>query len=329
MRNGNSLLQWKNVMVATAVAALSCLLTLAANPAGAAPALGATDSGAPSAIAIFPVTEKTGHSGSGMRPAVFNHLNHEKKVAECETCHHTGDPISCTTCHTVEGKKEGKFVTLERAMHAPSIAPRADGKTPSSCVSCHNQNLKRRECAGCHTLVPDPPKSAAYCAACHDAPKSMTAEQMAKGRAGMLSADENEALATESVLARKAAVPMSANDIPYMVKIGDIAKEYEPTNFTHARHVGSLLKRIKDDKLAAAFHTDPASVCGACHHRTPPSATPPKCGSCHAAEIDKANPARPTLKGAYHLQCMGCHDAMKTSRPQNTSCNTCHKERAE
>lgn len=330
MRNGKSLLRWMGVTAATVVVGWGCVLaSSAANPAGAAPTLEATDSGAPSAIVIFPVTDKPASAGQGMRPAVFNHLVHEKKVTECETCHHTGDLISCTSCHTVEGKKEGGFITLERAMHAPKVDARADGKTPVSCVSCHNRNLKRPECAGCHTLIPNPPKSAAYCAVCHDGPKSMTAEQLAKGRAGELPSDENLDLAAETVSARKAAAPIPVKDIPYTVVIGDIANEYEPSRFTHARHVGSLLKRIDGDKLAAAFHTDPASVCGACHHRTPPSATPPKCGSCHAREVDKSNPGRPVLKAAYHLQCMGCHKAMNVSRPQNTSCAVCHKERAK
>ena len=58
------------------------------------------------------------------------------------------------------------------------------------------------------------------------------------------------------------------------------------------------------------------------------SATPPKCGSCHSAKIDPRVPERPTLKAAYHLQCMGCHDGMDVARPLDTSCASCHKPRA-
>lgn len=328
MRNGKTLLRWMGVKVVLAVATVGMVFS-AAYSAEAAPALEATDSGAPSAMVIFPVTDKPNPSGAGMRPAVFNHLIHEKKVTECQTCHHTGDTVSCTSCHTVEGKKEGNFVTLDRAMHAVNITPRKDGTTPTSCVGCHTQALKQRECAGCHGLIPNPPRSAAYCATCHDVTKSMTPQQLAQGAAGKLSSDENEALAAETVLARKAATPLSKNDIPYLVKIDTLKNHYEASNFTHARHVGSLLKRIGDNKLAAAFHTDPASVCGACHHNSPVSATPPKCGNCHTEKIDPATPGRPALKAAYHLQCMGCHDSMKVSRPKNTSCTTCHKERAK
>ena len=89
----------------------------------------------------------------------------------------------------------------------------------------------------------------------------------------------------------------------------------------------SLMRRIQDDKLAAAFHKDPASLCTACHHNSPPSATPPSCASCHAARIDPADPGTPSLKAAYHLQCMGCHDGMKVARPLKTSCASCHKPR--
>lgn len=327
MRNGKTLLRWMGVVLA--VVTLGSVVSLGAAAPSEAATLEATDSGAPSAMVIFPVTDKPGPYGPGMRPAVFNHLIHEKKVTDCQTCHHTGDQVSCTSCHTVEGKKEGKFVTLDRAMHGVNIAQRTGGQTPSSCVSCHEQNLKRRECAGCHSLIPQPKRDDAYCATCHDVTKAMTPEQLAKGRAGKLSADENEALATETVLARKAAKPLSTNAIPYKVIIGDLAKSYEPNTFTHARHVGSLLKRMGDDKLAAAFHATPTTVCAACHHNSPLSATPPKCGSCHAPQIDPANPGRPALKAAYHLQCMTCHQAMKVSRPLDTSCTTCHKERAK
>ena len=152
---------------------------------------------------------------------------------------------------------------------------------------------------------------------------------MIRGSQGKLSSKENEALATETVLARKAAKPMSSNDIPYNVKIDVLSDEFEGNNFNHARHYNSLVKRIGDDKLAAAFHTSPTALCGACHHRSPSSATPPKCGNCHSPTANPKDLGRPTLKAAYHLQCMGCHDGMKVSRPQNTSCTTCHKERAK
>ena len=322
MRNGTSLL----LLAALALAGAACLTALGAGTATAA-ALEPTDSGAPSAIVMFPVSAKPNPKGAAMKPAVFNHLIHEKKIANCETCHHTGDPVACSTCHTTEGKAEGNFVTLDRAMHATKIAKRAKGNTPVSCVSCHEQQTKeRRECAGCHAIV-TPKRDQAWCATCHNVTSSMTPEQMQLGIKGKLPADQNEALAAETVQSQKPVQPLTAMQGPLKVTIDALADKYEPNNFTHRRHVASLMERIKGDKLAAAFHNKPETLCATCHHRSPLSATPPKCGSCHTKDIDPKNPNRPNLKAAYHLQCMGCHQGMNVGRPKNTDCTTCHKAR--
>ena len=134
----------------------------------------------------------------------------------------------------------------------------------------------------------------------------MTPEQLQKGINGTLLPGDNEALAAETVLAQKTVEPVSPMLAPYKVVIDALADKYEPSNFTHRRHLTSLMERIKDDKLAQAFHNKPEILCATCHHRSPLSLTPPKCGSCHTKEIDKANPGRPNLMAAYHLQCMGC-----------------------
>ncbi len=322
MRNGTTLL----LLAAMALAGAACLTAWGAGPVVAA-SLEPTDSGAPSAMVIFPVGEKPNPKGVGMKPVVFNHLIHEKKIEDCVTCHHTGDPVSCTTCHTVEGKAEGNFVTLERAMHATDIARRDKGNTPQSCVSCHEQQLRQRQCAGCHALV-KPARNAAWCAVCHTGAPSMSSQQMQQGMAGKLPQAQNEALAAEVALAKKPVEYLTGLQAPYKVVIDALAEQYEPRVFTHRRHVSSLMERISDDKLAQAFHTRPETLCSTCHHNSPLSATPPKCGNCHTTNIDPKNPTRPTLKAAYHLQCMGCHKAMKVGRPLNTDCTTCHKQRA-
>ncbi len=328
MRNGKSLRRcirnW--VVLAVVVPGLLCVAFIA----HAAPELEATDSGAPSAMVMFPVTEKPSPFGAGMRPVVFNHYVHENAVDNCESCHHTGDTVTCSSCHTVEGSADGNFITLERAMHATNIAKRGDDTTtPASCVSCHTQNLERRECAGCHTLIPEPPRTEVYCASCHDVTPKMTKEQFMQGVQGELSAEENLALATETVFMREQvkATPLDPHKIPQKVVIDDLSNEYKGNIFNHKRHYSSLVKRIGEDKLAAAFHSNPLALCSACHHQSPPSATPPKCITCHSPKIDPTTPERPALKAAYHLQCMSCHDAMQVARPQNTSCTTCHQVR--
>ncbi len=332
MRNGKTLLRCMRIMVVLAVVTTATLcMSFLAN---AAPELEPTDSGAPSAMVMFPVTDKANPSEAGMRPAVFNHLIHERKIPDCESCHHTGDTVSCSSCHTVEGKADGNYITLERAMHAENIAKRAEGTTtPVSCVSCHVENLNQRDCAGCHSIIPSLPRTQKYCASCHDVSDYMTKEQLIQGSKLELDPSENEALAAETVWDRKSKVsdakPIDPKSIPYKVTIDGLSDEFEGNVFNHRRHYESLVKRVADSQLASAFHTNPASLCSACHHESPPSQTPPKCVNCHSPTMSMETPDRPSLKAAYHLQCMGCHDAMSVSRPLNTSCTSCHKERAK
>ena len=156
----------------------------------------------------------------------------------------------------------------------------------------------------------------------------MTPEQYQLGVAGKLSAEDRVALAEATIAERKPVDYLAPEACPYKVEIGSLSDKFEPNLFNHRRHVSSLMKRIEGDNLAKAFHSEPEILCATCHHRSPLSATPPTCGSCHSAKIDPRVPERPTLKAAYHLQCMGCHDGMDVARPLDTSCASCHKPRA-
>lgn len=306
---------------------------LASGSARAADALEPTDSGAPSAIVIFPVGEKPNPRAAAMPPVAFNHVIHEKWMAkagkDCVVCHHTGDAIACTNCHTVQGSKEAKFINLERAMHAEFIRPRKHD-TPSSCVSCHIRQTQKRECAGCHThLVRNARQKDEWCTVCHAITPNMTEEKLQAGMANKLADEENEKLATETVLARKQATYWSPMLAPYKIDIDTLVNEYGPNNFNHRHHVTTLLDRIEGNQLAGAFHTEKATACMTCHHNSPASATPPKCSSCHSVTLNWLPQARPALMAAFHLQCMDCHKDMKVARPRNTDCATCHKPRAE
>lgn len=291
-----------------------------------------TDSGAPSAIVIFPVGEKNLNSEGAMPPVVFNHYNHEKWMSkadkDCIVCHHTGDPVACTNCHTIEGSKEGGGITLEKAMHATKITRKGE-TPPSSCVSCHISRTRQRECAGCHLQLVKDARNGAWCTVCHNITPSMTPEQMRQGISGKLPESQNEALAVETEKARKPVKYWSPMDGPYKVDIDSLASggKYLPVKFNHRHHVFVLMEGIKDNELAGAFHTEPATVCVTCHHHSPPSKTPPKCVSCHEKGIDADNLGRPRLMAAFHLQCMNCHTDMKVARPRNTDCDSCHKPR--
>lgn len=301
----------------------SCLLLVP--PASAdEPALEETSSGAPSAIMMLPATEAMSPKGSSMKPVVFNHLLHERKIEDCTACHHTGDPQKCGECHSLEGKKEGGYVTLERAMHTRVITSRTGGVVPNSCVSCHERQLKQRQCAGCHSLV-KPSRDDRWCAVCHTVTKDMTADQLRQAAMGTLPDEEREALAVKTVLEKRYATPLRPEFLPTRLRLDSLSHKYGPNYFGHRRHVASLMSRIEGDNLAAAFHTDPATLCTACHHNSPASATPPPCANCHGTRPDPTDPGKPDLKAAYHLQCMGCHDAMQVARPIKTNCVSCHK----
>ncbi len=294
-------------------------------------ALEPTESGAPSAIVIFPVGEKPNPFGAGMAPVAYNHVIHEKWAKEnkkdCVLCHHTGDPVACTTCHTMEGKAEGNFVTIKQAMHTEKIAPRKDKPTPVSCMSCHNQELKQRECAGCHTsLVRNAKKNTQWCATCHQITPSISPAQIQEGIQNKLPEQQNEALAESTAEGRKQAEYWTTMLAPYKVVIDSLKGEYAPSVFNHRHHVAVLMEKIQANKLAGAFHAvQPATLCVTCHHRSPASPTPPKCSSCHSKNINPQTPQMPSLMAAYHLQCMSCHTDMKVARPRPTDCSTCHK----
>lgn len=319
------------LLLAMVLAGATCLW-LPGRPNAAA--LEPTDSGAPSAIVIFPVGEKPNPRAAAMPPVAFNHVVHEKWMnqagKDCIVCHHTGDPVACTNCHTIQGSKEGNFVNLERAMHAREISSR-EKDAPSSCVSCHiKQTLERRQCAGCHTrLVRGAREKDSWCNVCHTITPALTDDKLQAGIADKLSETQNEKLAIETVLARKQVKYWPPQAGPYKVKINTLENQYEPCVFNHAHHVLSLAEGIQNCELAGAFHTQRATICMTCHHNSPPSATPPKCSSCHSKTLDWLPKARPNLTAAFHLQCMNCHTDMKVARPRNNDCYTCHKPKPE
>ncbi|MCP4594219.1 MAG: cytochrome c3 family protein [bacterium] len=65
--------------------------------------------------------------------------------------------------------------------------------------------------------------------------------------------------------------------------------------------------------------------CTVCHHYTPEGEVHPACRTCHPPENRRAGAdiKRPSLKGAYHRQCMGCHREWS----HNTKCDACHAKR--
>lgn len=277
--------------------------------------------GQPASRLMTPQPAKDGKDApTSLPPVPFNHKVHENALPSCRSCHHS-TLKSCSSCHTTEGSPQGGGVTLPQAMH------KAD--STYSCVGCHEKRkTTTTQCAGCHT-----PKPVAMvkqdCAFCH---KGATPDQAkaAGAKAGM-SAPATTPPATPAPTGD--ATPAAPPAPPEKVTIGGLSNEFEPSVLPHGDIIRALNKGITAAAPSmTAMHTENYTACQACHHNSPPSATPPKCASCHekSAPAGAARPdSRPLLKEAYHQQCMGCHDRMQIKKPANTDCAACHTKRVK
>lgn len=275
----------------------------------------------PDAVLLLPQPdkEKAGAIKGTMKPVAFNHEFHEGVTPDCRSCHHKKIE-SCRSCHTLEGSPKGGGIGLAAAMHKK--------ESTRACVGCHTVEKQKPSCAGCHNTLPKgtPPNS---CAGCHAAPVGVTASDAEDGSLLKLSKDAVTALAKATVDARKdhKTEVFAQTEIPDQVTIGILGNEYEPVVLPHRKIVKTLLDRQNENRLAAVFHSDKASLCQGCHHNSPASKTPPKCVSCHTVDGQSAGTGRPALKAAYHQQCMNCHAVMQ-QKPAATDCTEgCHKPR--
>ncbi len=80
---------------------------------------------------------------------------------------------------------------------------------------------------------------------------------------------------------------------------------FGPVPFDHAGH---------------AAWAEIAGGCTDCHHYTPAGANHPECRTCHPLQVKREDLSKPSLKGAYHRQCMGCHREWT----HDTKCGECH-----
>jgi hypothetical protein len=132
-------------------------------------------------------------------------------------------------------------------------------------------------------------------------------------------------LAKDEVAGRKATyTKVPADKIPETVVIDDLANEYKASEFPHGKVVRAIMERADKSPLARTFHRDQAGLCMGCHHNSPKSLEPPKCASCHSKNGPGPD-GRPGLKGAFHGQCITCHQDMKVTSVQATDCVKCHQ----
>jgi len=249
---------------------------------------------------------------SQMYRVPFSHKAHEKYNDSCRVCHHA-DLKSCAGCHTLSGSKEGQYVQLKDAMHQQG--------TQQSCMGCHEANKQNRQCSGCHAFLgKDRTPDSASCMKCHLAPP--------KKSTGVLYRSGEAKLARMMPAIWKATFGTSQKlDVPKKVVIKDLEDRYEPVEFPHRKIFAALKKKLKGNRLADYFHPLEATLCQGCHHNSPVSGTPPKCGSCHGQPFNEKSLLMPGLKGAYHRQCMGCHTQMGIEKPANVECAGCHLEK--
>ncbi len=94
------------------------------------------------------------------------------------------------------------------------------------------------------------------------------------------------------------------SEAPETLLLDKIKEQYQPVTFNHKLH---------------ASMAEMGSDCATCHHFSPPGRIP-RCSECHGAESNPANLRQPTLKGAYHRQCLSCHREWS----HDTKCVLCH-----
>ncbi|MEE8431041.1 MAG: cytochrome c3 family protein [Candidatus Desulfatibia sp.] len=242
----------------------------------------------------------------------FSHKAHEKYNDTCRVCHHA-DLKSCVSCHSLEGKKEGNHIMLEQAMH------QLDSKL--SCIGCHKTVQQDQRCAGCHAFLAKGRKQASsYCMKCHMAPPPEST--------GVLNQAGEARLARMIPEIWQAIFGISYDvDMPEKVVIKELVDRYEPVEFKHRQIIQEVRKRINGSSLAAYFHPSEATLCQGCHHNSPTAGKPPRCANCHGKPFKERYLFVPGLRGAYHRQCMGCHDQMGIEKPVNVECAGCHVER--
>ncbi|NNG00459.1 MAG: cytochrome C [Desulfobacteraceae bacterium] len=268
----------------------------------------------PDAVLLRAASAGDGGLQSRMDAVAFNHKAHEAYNDSCKVCHHA-ELMDCRSCHTQTGSEKGNHIKLERAMHQTGV--------DTSCIGCHTREQQAIECAGCHSaIVKSPPQQQAYCKTCHATPST------AVTAAGNPAQVETARIAQQQLDSRKPMYGTYADaDIPDIVIIGQLVSQYEAVELPHRKIVTTLVRNLENSKLAAYFHADPGTVCQGCHHNSPPAEKPPLCASCHGVPFDEKNPSKPGLSGAYHQQCMNCHDRMGIVKPDSRDCESCHKEK--
>lgn len=237
-----------------------------------------------------------------MKLVPFNHKAHEPRGQFCNTCHHHSLE-KCSNCHTPTGDVEkGGGITFERAFHTST--------SQQACVGCHDVSQQDTKCAGCHQKAGHVIAKSS-CPVCH------------RGSTAGVPVD-----------AALAPIVFDKEKVPEKVQIKILEKEFKPADFPHQKVVAKLTTISNESSLARVFHgaLGEQAFCSGCHHKTDPAAAQakkvPSCGTCHNRPFDPKELGKPGIQGAYHQQCIGCHEAMK-QKPVALDCVKCHPAKEE
>ncbi len=99
---------------------------------------------------------------------------------------------------------------------------------------------------------------------------------------------------------------LSTNKGPEVVLLDQLSSQYVPVVFAHRLH---------------AQMTEIGGGCALCHHYNPSQGIL-RCRDCHDAGSSQ-DLAKPSLKGAYHRQCLNCHREWS----HETECVVCHAKK--
>ncbi len=96
-------------------------------------------------------------------------------------------------------------------------------------------------------------------------------------------------------------------EAPDKIEIGLLENIFEPVHFDHKLH---------------ADMTKMGEGCNTCHHHGSEGVFEP-CADCHTSDEENASISMPTINGAYHRNCLNCHQDWKGDEV----CKTCHVQK--
>jgi hypothetical protein len=203
-----------------------------------------------------------------------------------------------------------KLGSLAKSYEPVGFSHEKHSSFADDCASCHHNSPagETPACGECHAATAASAKSGvpelkeAYhgqCISCH--------KDIGVGPSGCMECHTKKVVVTPTSASGGKKTRITAKDGPETCTINSLEKNYQPVEFPHN------------------LHAEMSSGCADCHHHSPEGETP-SCGGCHGEPFNPKNLNMPGLKGAYHLQCLGCHREMGVG---TTGCSgECHTKKS-